>query len=627
MSQHSQFSLLRSRRFAPFFVTQGLGALNDNIFKNALAALIVFRSAELAILNTDQLVNLSALLFILPFFLFSALFGQFADKFEKSKQIRLIKLFEIAIMVFALVGFYFDSLPLLLSVLFLLGFQSTTFGPIKYGLLPQVLRKDELVGGNALTEAGTFIAILAGTILGPQLAGIETDWPVWVATACLFVAIAGWLSSRAIPIIPATAPELKINWNIFSESWRNLRYLKQHRVILNSVLGISWFWFYGATFLVQIPSYTYNLLGGDKNLMSLLLAMFIVGISLGSLLCERISRHQIELGLVPLGSIGLTVFGIDLYFASPQSPQQLADIASFFAMDNSWRLVIDLVMIGVFGGFYTVPLYALIQQRTAASNRSRVIAGNNIINALLMVISAAMAMLLLGNIGLTIPQLFLVTAILNIFVGMYIFTVVPEFFMRFIVWILMRSLYRIKVVGLEKIPAEGPVIIASNHVSFIDPLLLGGAVTRPIRYAMYYKIYNLPGLSWIFKAAKAFPIASKKENPEVLTKAYQRMHEILDEGDVLGIFPEGQITYDGKISEFRKGVEKLVKENPVPVVPVAIVNLWGSWFSRKYKGLKRGPRKFWQKIEVIIGDPIPSNELTSERLEAEVRKLLGGSSE
>ncbi|MBE9548631.1 MAG: MFS transporter [Proteobacteria bacterium] len=623
MSEHSQFKLLSSRRFAPFFVTQSLGALNDNIFKNGLAALIVFRSAELAILNTDQLVNLSALLFILPFFLFSALFGQFADKFEKSRQIRLIKLFEIIIMLLATVGFYYDSLPLLLGVLFLLGFQSTTFGPIKYGILPQILRRDELIGGNALTEAGTFVAILAGTILGPQLAGIPAAWPVWVAAACLLVAMAGWLASRAIPLIPATAPELKINWNIFSESVCNLKYLKQHRVVLNSVLGISWFWFFGATFLVQIPSFTYNLLGGDKHLMSFLLGLFIVGISLGSLLCEKLSRHQIEIGLVPLGSLGLTVFGIDLYFASPESAQQVMNIAGFFNLPHSGRMVFDLIMIGVFGGFYTVPLYALIQQRTPPEHRSRVIAGNNIVNALLMVISAGMAMLLLGNIGLSIPELFLVTALLNVLVGVYIFTVVPEFFMRFVVWLMMKSIYRIKVVGLENIPVEGGVIVASNHVSFIDPLLLGGIVTRPLRYAMYYKIYKFPGLGWLFRAAKAFPIASRKEDPEILAAAYRRMHEILDEGDVLGIFPEGHVTRDGEIDVFQHGVEKLVGENPVPVVPVAIRNLWGSVFSRKANGFKRRPRKFWQKIEVIIGEPIPADELTSERLEAEVRKLRG----
>ncbi|MCP4047837.1 MAG: glycerol acyltransferase, partial [Gammaproteobacteria bacterium] len=316
MEQHSQFSLFKERRFMPFFVTQGLGAFNDNIFKNGLAAMLVFHSAQMAGLNTNQIVNLSAMVFILPFFLFSAMFGQFADKYEKSVQIRWIKLFEVFIMLTATLGFWLNSLPLLLSVLFLLGFQSTMFGPIKYGIIPQVLDRSELVGGNALVEMGTFVAILAGTIAGPLLMGIEADWPVWVSGTALLVAITGYLASLRIPKAPAVAPDLKINWNFIGETIRNIGFIRGNRVVLNSVLGISWFWFFGATFLVQIPSFSENVLGGDERLMSTLLAMFIIGISTGSLLCERWSGGQVEIGLVPFGSIGLTLFGIDMYFAS-----------------------------------------------------------------------------------------------------------------------------------------------------------------------------------------------------------------------------------------------------------------------------------------------------------------------
>ena len=297
MSGQSQFSLLRTTRFKPFFITQALGALNDNIFKNALAALLVFQGSRLAGLNTDQVVNLSALVFILPVFLFSALFGQFADKYEKSMQIRRIKLFEVIIMVTATLGFWLDNLPLLLGVLFMLGFQSSIFGPIKYGILPQVLKPSELVGGNALIEMGTFVAILLGTIAGPQLAGIEASWPVWVSTICLLVAVAGYLIARRVPQARAVAPELKINWNIFTESVRNIRFITENRTVLNSVLGISWFWFFGATFLVQIPSYSQNILGGDENLMSALLGMFMKGSGRGGVhVCRPvcISPRQIH---------------------------------------------------------------------------------------------------------------------------------------------------------------------------------------------------------------------------------------------------------------------------------------------------------------------------------------------
>ncbi len=406
MSSHSQFSLFRQGRFLPFFVTQGLGAFNDNIFKNALAALLVFKSSELGGLNTDQVVNLSALLFILPFFLFSALFGQFADKFEKALQIRRVKLLEVGIMMVATIGFWLDSIPLLLFVLFLLGLQSTIFGPIKYGILPQVLHRHELVGGNALVEMGTFVAILLGTIAGPQLAGIEGDWPVWVASAGLAVAFAGYACSLRIPPAAAVAPELRINWNVLTETVRNIRYINTNRTVLNSVLGISWFWFFGATFLVQVPSFSQNVLGGDEDLMSGLLALFIIGISAGSLLCERLSGKVVEIGLVPFGAIGLTVFGVDLYFATPPRPEGTVTAAAFLGNPANWRVMADLLLIGVFGGFYTVPLYALVQQRTEPAFRSRVIAGLNILNSLFMVVAAIMAMLLLGRPASPSPSSF-----------------------------------------------------------------------------------------------------------------------------------------------------------------------------------------------------------------------------
>ncbi|MEE4219125.1 MAG: MFS transporter [Xanthomonadales bacterium] len=623
MAQGSQFELFSQRRFMPFFMTQGLGAFNDNIFKNALAALLVFQGSQLGGLNTDQVVNLSAMVFILPFFLFSALFGQFADKYEKSRQIRWIKLFEVVIMLLATLGFWMGSVPLLLFVLFLLGLQSTIFGPIKYGILPQILKNEELVGGNALVEMGTFVAILAGTIAGPQLAGIEVSWPYWVGCAGLAVATTGYLFSLRIPRAEAAAPELKISWNIFAETLRNLKFLNKNQVVLNSVLGISWFWFFGATFLVQIPSYSQNVLGGDQHLMSGLLALFIVGISTGSLLCERLSGKQVEIGLVPFGAIGLTLFGLDLFFASPSTPGTAVGIGQFLSVGANWRIVVDLLLIGVFGGFYIVPLYALVQSRSEPDHRSRVIAGLNILNALFMVIAAVMAMLLLGPAGLTIPKLFLITALLNAIVAIYIFTLVPEFLIRFLVWILIKAIYRVRVTGLENIPEEGAVIVASNHVSFVDPLVLGGMIRRPVRYVMYHKIYEIPVLKFIFKNGKAIPIASRAENPEILEQAYARMFEVLDEGDVLGIFPEGGITRDGEIQAFKPGVEKILAEKPVTVVPMALCHLWGSMFSRRDPLIKRRPRKLWAVIEMRVGKPMAAADVTAASLQREVQALRG----
>ncbi|MDX2428013.1 MAG: 1-acyl-sn-glycerol-3-phosphate acyltransferase [Xanthomonadales bacterium] len=623
MSEHSQFDLLKERRFMPFFITGALGAFNDNVFKNGLAAMLVFNSAQLAGLNTNQIVNLSAMVFILPFFLFSAVFGQIADKYEKSRQIRYIKLFEVFIMLAATLGFWLNSLPLLLIVLFMLGFQSTMFGPIKYGIIPQVLKIRELIGGNALVEMGTFVAILAGTIAGPLLMAIDADWPVWVSGTGLVIAIAGYWVSRGIPEAPSVAPDLKVSWNFITETIRNISFIGENRTVLNSVLGISWFWFFGATFLVQIPSYSENVLGGDAALMSTLLAMFIIGISSGSLLCERLSGGQVEIGLVPLGAIGLTVFGVDMYFASPTTLMLYEGLGDFFVVTANWRIVFDLLMIGIFSGFYIVPLYALVQQRTTPSHRSRVIAGNNILNSLFMVVSAIIAMLLLGSAGFSIPQLFLFTALLNLVVAIYIFSLVPEFLMRFLVWILIHTIYRVKVTGMENIPDTGSVIVAANHVSFVDPLIVGGVIRRPVRFVMYHKIYDMPVMKYIFKAGKAIPIASRAESPEILAKAYESMHEVIGAGDVLGIFPEGGITSNGEIMTFKKGVEKTVGEQPVDVVPMALCNLWGSLFSRRDPLHKRRPYKFRALIELRIGKPIPPDELTAERLEKAVRELRG----
>ena len=433
----------------------------------------------------------------------------------------------------------------------------------------------------------------------------------------------GSLVSLRIPRAEAVAPDLDINWNMFSETIRNLKFLNENRVVLNSVLGISWVWFFGATFLVQIPSYSQNLLVGDENLMSGLLALFIVGISTGSLLCEKLSGRQVEIGLVPFGAIGLTLFGLDLYFASPTTPGEALTIGAFLADGSNWRIIADLMLIGVFGGFYIVPLYALVQSRSAPDHRSRVIAGLNILNALFMVIAAIMAMLILGPVGLSIPELFLITAVLNAIVAIYIFTLVPEFLMRFLVWILIHTIYRVRVSGLENIPDEGPVIIVSNHVSFVDPLILGGMIRRPVRFVMYYRIYEIPVLKFIFRTGKAIPIAGRSENEAVLEAAYARMHEVLETGDVLGIFPEGGLTADGEIQPFKPGIERALAGHPATVVPIALCNLWGSLFSRRDPLHKRRPYKLWAKIDMRVGQPIPAAEVTAERLQREVEALRG----
>lgn len=623
-SSESQFSLLRQRRFLPLFLTQFLGAFNDNVFKNALIILIAFQAADQAGMNSNTLINLSAGLFILPFFLFSASAGQFADKFEKARLIRFTKLLEVIIMTCAFIGFYTHNIALLMALLFLMGTQSTLFGPLKYGILPQHLKNTELVGGNGLIEMGTFLAILLGTMTGGILIGMH-DWGPQIVSFCVIgIALLGYLASRSIPVAVPVAPALKLNWNPFTETARNIRFARQNRTVFLSILGNSWFWFLGSVYLTQLPNYTKLILGGNEQVVTLLLTLFSLGIGIGSLLCERLSGRRVEIGLVPFGSIGLTLFGIDLFFAAP-TPLGLANsgMSTFLAHPGSWRIVLDIILLGIFGGFYIVPLYALIQSRSEVSHRSRVIAGNNIINALMMVLSALLAIVLL-NAGFSIPQLFLLVALLNAVVAVYIYTLVPEFLMRFLVWILVHIMYRVRKTGLAHIPEDGPAVLVCNHVSFVDALIIAGCVRRPVRFVMDHHIFHLPVLRLIFNSAGAIPIASARENPELLEQAFARISEYLDNDEIVCIFPEGKITRDGAINPFRGGIERIVAARPVTVVPMALRGLWGSWFSRRSgRAMSRWPRPRWRRIELIAGAPVAPSQISAADLQHQVTALRG----
>ncbi len=622
MSESNQFSLLAQRRFAPFFVTQFLGALNDNILRNGLVILITFQGVRIAGMDAGKLANVAGALFILPFFLFSATAGQLADKYEKSRLMRGIKLLEIFLMVLAAFTFVTENYTVLLAVLFMMGCQSTLFGPVKYAYLPQQLAREELVGGNALVESGTYMAIIFGLIVGGITADLGNQY---VLASCLVsVALFGYLASRQVPATRAVDPELVINWNAWTETWRIVGFAREKRSVFLSILGISWFWFFGSAMTIQLPAYTLDILNGNEAVTTGLLVAFAVGVGVGSLLCERMSGHRIELGLVPFGSIGLSVFAIDLYFAQPTMHVAAVDsIGDFIVRPGSWRILMDLTLLGAFGGFYSVPLYALIQHRTDRQHLSRVIAANNIINALFMVAAAALAFGVLAS-GLTIPQFYLILALLNVIVAIYIFTLLPEVLMRFLVWILVSILYRVRPSGLENIPVKGPAVLVCNHVSFVDALLVGGSIRRPIRFVMYYKIFQIPLLRFIFKTAKAIPIASAKENVDLLKNAFEQIDEELAAGHVVCIFPEGGITRDGEIQRFRSGIERIIERRPVPVIPIALCGIWGSWFSRQSGGgLRKIPGRLWAKVTVRIGEAVAGKDVTAEGMELLVRTLRG----
>lgn len=626
-SEPHQFALLKQRRFLPFFLTQALGALNDNIFKNALVIIIGFRGISALGMDSKLLVTAAAVIFILPFFLFSATVGQFADKFEKSRSIRFIKLAEIAIMILATLGLYLDSPLMLLGVLFLMGLQSTVFGPIKYGLLPQHLGEDELVGGNALVESGTFLAILIGTIIGGAIASLDSDIGLWLSATVLSVSVIGYFTSRKIPYTPAVAPELKINWNPATETVRNLKFLVSNKVVFLAILGISWFWFYGAVFLAQIATYTQYTLAGKETVATLILAVFSIGIGVGSVLCEKLSNGRVEIGLVPIGAIGLSLFAIDLYHANPATGlEAIYSWKDFIENSGNWRILFDIAFIGIFGGIYTVPLYSLVQQRSDEKHLSRVIAGNNILNALFMVISGLFSMILLSN-DFSIPQLFLITGLINILVAIYVFTKAPEFIARFITWCLINSIYRIRQLNLSSIPKKGGCVLACNHVSFVDALIIGGYCKRNVKFVMDYKIFKLPIVGQFFKLVGAIPIAPARENQRLMDEAFDKIAAALESGEVVCIFPEGKLTADGQLGEFKQGIEKIVKRTPVPVVPMALKGLWGSWFSRKNGAAMTGvPKMFMAKIELVVGDLIPADQVDRHTLREKVLALHGYSS-
>ena len=624
MPQSNQFDLLKQRRFAPFFWTQALGAGNDNIYKNALVIFVAYHAATLTKIDANTLVNIAAAVFIAPFMLFSATAGQIADKFEKSRLIRYIKLFEIMIMVVGGIGFWRHDIALLFLALALMGVHSTLFGPVKYAILPQTLAPDELVGGNGMVEMGTFVAILIGTIAGGVVVAMQPNGPVLAGAAAVATAVAGWLVSRLIPITPAVAPGLAINWNPVTETWKNLAFARGNRVVWLSMLGISWFWFYGATFLTQFPNFAKNVLGGDEHVVTLLLALFSVGIGVGSLLCERLSGHKVELGLVPFGSIGLTVFAVDLWFATRGlSATGLSGIGDFLAHATHWRVAADLVLIGLFGGFYIVPLYALIQERSAATHRSRIIAANNILNALFMVISAGLAIGLLAA-HVSIPGLFLATGILNAFVALYIYRLVPEFLMRFLAWLLIHTMYRVQKEGLENVPESGPCILVCNHVSYVDAIVIAACVSRPVRFIMDHRIFQVPLLNWVFRTMNAIPVASAREDPAIKEAAFTAAANALAAGEIVGIFPEGQLTSDGDMQPFRAGIERMVRETPVPVVPMALRGLWGSFFSRSCEGkAMRRWRGMFSRIALVVAPPVAPALATPDALQAKVLAMRG----
>ena len=625
----NQFALLGQRRFAPFFWTQFSGAANDNVFKFAFTVMVTYQ-LSISWMQPAMAGLVIGALFILPFLLFSATSGQLTDKYEKTKMIRFVKNLEIVIMLIAAYGFFTANVPVLLGCTFLMGLHSTLFGPVKFAYLPQVLSERELTGGNGMVEMGTFVAILAGNIVGGVLIALPGIGATYVAIVCIAVAILGRITAQYIPNAPATDPSLQINWNPITETVKNLKLAHGNIVVFRSLLGISWMWFFGAVFLSQFPSFAKDVLHGSSNVASLLLVVFSIGIATGSLLCEVFSRRHVEIGLVPLGALGMSVFALDLYFASRALPKaELLTVMQFIGVGAHWRVMADLFLLSLFAGLYSVPMYALIQLRSQPTHRARIIAANNILNALFMIASSVIVGALLGA-KFTIPQVFLFTALANAVVAAYIFLLVPEYFLRFVAWVASRCIYRFKVSGDENIPTAGAAILSCNHVSFVDAVLLMAASPRPIVFVMDHRIFKMPVLGWFFKLAKAIPIAPKSEDPAAYEAAFIAAGKVLKAGDMLAIFPEGGITKDGTLQQFKGGIMKILEQAKVqgiepPVIPMALNNLWGSYFSRIEKNgamVRPFRRGLLNPVGLNVGAALPANAVSPDLLKTRVADLL-----
>ena len=622
-ASQNQFQLLAQRRFAPFFWTQFLGAGNDNIFKFAFTVLATYHAAEWGGMDSKLAGPIIGGLFILPFMLFSATAGQLADKYDKALLARWVKNLEIVFMLVIAAGFVWHSAPLLFLGVFLMGCHSTLFGPVKFAYLPQHLTENELTGGNGMVEMGTFVAILLGTMLGGALVAIPGMGPTYVGMTSLVIAMAGRLAAQFIPASPAPAPDLKVNWNPITETLANLKIAGQNRTVFLSLIGISWLWFFGAIFLTSFTGFSKDVLSGNEQVVTLLLALFSIGIGLGCILCEKMSGHKVEIGLVPFGSIGMTIFAADLYFASRGlQVHALTGALEFMKIGAHWRIMADLFLLAMFSGFYSVPLYALMQARAEPAYRARIVAANNILNAIFMVVASLMAAAILHG-GLSLPELYLVVGIMNAAVAIFIYKMVPEFLMRFLIWMLIHTFYRVDKNGLENIPDEGPCVLVCNHVSFVDALVIGGSIQRPVRFVMDHRVFKIPVLNFVFRTAGTIPIASAKEDPEMLERAYERIDEYLKAGEVVCIFPEGRITDNGDLYPFKKGITRIIERTPVPVIPMALRGLWGSFFSRWGGTAMRYPRGVFSNIGLVIDKAWSPLQVTPEALQIRVGELRG----
>lgn len=572
----SQFHLLTTRRFLPVFLVQVLGALNDNLFKNALLILMVYRLGSDGPFDGKVMASAAAALFILPFVVFSALGGQLADKMNKAALIRWTKGAEVFAMGLGAYGLVSGNIAVMMGVLFLMGTQSAFFGPVKYSILPDHLAENELIGGNSLIEAGTFLAILAGTIAGGLII-LADNGTYWISGATVGIAVIGYAGSFLVPSAPSRTPDLRINPNLLRETANIIGHVRKSRTIKLSILGISWFWLLGATFLSQFPAFAQSVVGGDQSVVTLFLILFTIGIAVGSLACNKLLKGEVTAKYVPFGAVGMTVFILDLFFACNGRAFAGGDLigaAAFLSAPENWRILGDLFAISIFGGLFIVPLYAILQTRSEAAHRSRTIAANNIVNAFFIVIGALVATTFLA-MGLDLPDIILILAISNGIVAVYVFGLLPDEMVKLVLKTILKICYRIEVTGRENYKEAGPrAVVVVNHVSFLDAVLL--AVYLPVKpmFAINTHIARAWWVKPFLALIDAFPM--DPTNPMAtkgLIKAVQEDRHCV-------IFPEGRITVTGALMKVYEGPGMIADKADAMIVPVRIDGAQYTPFSR-----------------------------------------------
>ena len=611
----TQLHLLASRRLLPLFLTQFLSAVNDNLFRTALIVHITFQGTQTPETKAF-LSNIAIALFILPYFLFSATAGQLADKYEKSRLIRYVKLWEVAAMALAALGFALDNTVYQLAVLFFLGLQSTFFGPVKYGILPDHLQTDELMGGNALIEAGTFLAILIGNIAGAILMHDANYGPSVVSAVLLMLAVAGWAVSLLVPRAKRAMPELPINPNILAETFGIIRYAQERRDLRLSIMGISWFWAMGALFIAQFPAYAKDTLGADDTVVPLFLAAFSVGIGTGSLLCGRLLRGEVSARLAPLGALGMTIFTFDLCWASGGAAVgdgALLDLRAFLSHPANWRLVADLFALAVCGGLFIVPLYAILQARSEESHRSRVVAANNILNALYITAAGIVSAISIA-LGASTPQVFLAVGVVNAIAAVAAILLVPGAVLKAAVAALFRLVYRVEVRGIENVAKAGErMVYVANHLSFLDGAILAAFLPGRPAFAVAANRVATWWLKPFLSLVDAVPI------DPLAPLATKTLIRAAERGRPIVIFPEGRLTVTGALMKIYEGPGMIADMAKAKIVPVRLDGLQYTVFSR-LRGkvrLRRFPR-----VTITIQEP-RSLEIAPEMKGRQRRREIG----